>query len=75
MRTEERQVGGTKEMCGDFLREQPYFLSLAKAQSLSLGKGAYFRLMTEPAPVCQVSLPGEPEMASETPHGPACLET
>ena len=61
MRTEERQVGGTKEMCGDFLREQPYFLSLAKAQSLSLGKGAYCRLMTEPAPVCQVSLPGEPE--------------
>ena len=31
--------------------------------------------MTVPAPVCQVSLPGEPETASETPHGPACLGT
>ena len=74
MRTEKREVGRDQRNVWWF-SQGVALLSLAKDQSLSLGKGAYCRLMTVLAPVCQVSLPGEPEMAGETPYSPACLGT
>lgn len=40
MKTEKGRLAGIKEMRGDFLRDSHYFLSLAKDQKLSLGKGA-----------------------------------
>ena len=64
-RYENRKKGGwqgSKKRVVIFSGSSPT-LSLAKDQSLSLGKGAYCRLMTVLPPVCQVSLPGEPEMA------------